>query len=412
MLSHTDVAIIGSGPYGLSLAAYLQKNKIDRTIIGKAMGTWRHQMPASMSLKSEGFATNLYHPDGLFTLRDFCKANGIAYADIGIPVQLSTFCAYGEAFQKKFVPDLKDTLVTRLSRDGEGFHLDLENGESIRARRVVVAAGITHYKYLPPVLAGLPPEFISHSSSRGRLDHFKDQDVIVVGAGSSAVDVAVTLREAGARAQLVTRRPSISFHDRAPDKRSLMTRVRAPWSGLGPSWRSRLACDLPLIFHRMPQEFRAKVVKKHLGPSAGWFTKEKIVGHVPMHVSVSVVGAEVNGNKVHLKLRDSFDNEKELVADHVIAGTGYRTDISKLPFMTNELCEQIVIEETSPVLTRNFESSVPGLYFVGTAAALSFGPLLRFTFGAGFASPRITGHLVKKLKQRPMSRFEMEASNA
>jgi hypothetical protein len=162
----------------------------------------------------------------------------------------------------------------------------------------------------------------------------------------------------------------------------------------------------------MPQEFRAKVVKKHLGPSAGWFTKEKIVGHVPIHVSVSVIGAEVNGNKVHLKLRDSFDNEKELVADHVIAGTGYRTDISKLPFMTNELCEQIVIEETSPVLTRNFESSVPGLYFVGTAAALSFGPLLRFTFGAGFASPRITEHLVKKLKQRPMSRFEMEASNA
>ena len=97
MSKHIDVAIIGSGPYGLSLAAFLDKKKVSVAIFGKAMGTWRHQMPASMCLKSEGFASNLYHPDGLFTLEEFCAENGIEYADKGVPVRLSTFSAYGLA---------------------------------------------------------------------------------------------------------------------------------------------------------------------------------------------------------------------------------------------------------------------------------------------------------------------------
>ena len=49
----------------------------------------------------------------------------------------------------------------------------------------------------------------------------------------------------------------------------------------------------------------------------------------------------------------------------------------------------------APILTRNFESSVPGLYFIGVAAAASFGPLMRFTFGARYAARRLTRALVK-----------------
>jgi thioredoxin reductase len=393
MVTQTDVAIIGAGPYGLSLASYLRKKKVAFMIFGKPMGTWRDQMPAGMSLKSEGFASNIYHPEGLFTLKEFCASNGIKYADIGVPVTLKTFWSYGVAFQQRFVPDLQETLVRSLSRQGAMFHIDRENGATVQARRVVIAAGITHFRYLPPILAELPSTVVSHSSAYSKLDRFRDHDVLVVGAGSSAVDVAVTLQDAGARPQLVTRRPSISFHGKAPDKRSLITRIRAPWSGLGPSWRSRLACDLPLLFHIMPSNFRSRVVKKHLGPSAGWFTKEKIVGHVPMHVNASLIDAFVRDKKVHLRICDQEGKQKELVADHVIAGTGYRMDIRTLPFMEAALCDQIATEESSPVLSRNFESSVPGLYFIGTTAALSFGPLLRFTFGAGFTSPRLARHL-------------------
>jgi hypothetical protein len=49
----------------------------------------------------------------------------------------------------------------------------------------------------------------------------------------------------------------------------------------------------------------------------------------------------------------------------------------------------------APILTRHFESSVPGLYFIGPAAAASFGPMMRFTFGARYAARRLTRALVK-----------------
>jgi hypothetical protein len=55
----------------------------------------------------------------------------------------------------------------------------------------------------------------------------------------------------------------------------------------------------------------------------------------------------------------------------------------------------VTVEEGYPALTRNFESSVPGLYFVGLPAANTFGPVQRFALGARFAASRITSHLVR-----------------
>ena len=49
-------------------------------------------MPKGMFLKSEGFASNLYDPDGAFTLERFCGERGLGYADYNHPVPLETFC--------------------------------------------------------------------------------------------------------------------------------------------------------------------------------------------------------------------------------------------------------------------------------------------------------------------------------
>ena len=57
-----DVAVIGAGPNGLSLAAHLTDRGVDIRIFGKAMETWDARMPKGMLLKSEGFATSLYDP--------------------------------------------------------------------------------------------------------------------------------------------------------------------------------------------------------------------------------------------------------------------------------------------------------------------------------------------------------------
>ena len=88
---------------------------------------------------------------------------------------------------------------------------------------------------------------------------------------------------------------------------------------------------------------------------------------------------------------------KKVAADHVIAGTGYRVDLQRIPFLENEMIRQIRCVEGSPVLSTNFESSIPGVYFVGVSAALSFGPLLRFACGAKFAAPRLARRLKRVL---------------
>ena len=106
MSASTQVAIIGAGPYGLSLAAHLRARGIDFRIFGTPLHSWRTQMPKGMFLKSEGFASNLYDPDGAFTLERFCATKNLGYADYNHPVPLDTFCAYGLAFQERFVPTL------------------------------------------------------------------------------------------------------------------------------------------------------------------------------------------------------------------------------------------------------------------------------------------------------------------
>ena len=90
-----DIAVIGAGPYGLSIAAHLTAAGLSFRSFGTPMETWRQQMPRGMKLKSEGFASNLYDPTDSFRLKDYCAEQGLDYADIGLPVPVDVFCRYG-----------------------------------------------------------------------------------------------------------------------------------------------------------------------------------------------------------------------------------------------------------------------------------------------------------------------------
>ncbi len=395
-MTKCDVAIIGAGPYGLSIAAHLKAHGVDFRIFGHPMHTWLAHMPRGMRLKSEGFASGIYDPGSTFTLEAYCREKGIPYAHMGLPVPLEVFAAYGLEFQRRLVPELETNLVTSLRRSPEGFRLGLDDGRNLTARRVVMAVGLTHYENTPPMLAAIGENFATHSARHNTVDQFNGREVVVVGAGASALDLAALLHQAGAKVQVVARKPVIRFHD-PPDnlKPSLLDRLRTPMTGIGPGWKLFWCVNAPLVFRKMPQEFRFAKVKTVLGPAPCWFIKEQVVGKIPLIVDVRMTDAKVQNGRVYLQLTDSRGTQNTLVTDHVIAATGYKVDLRRLTFMDTDLQSAILSAEQTPVLSANFESSVPGLYFVGTSAANTFGPLLRFAFGAGFTARRLSKHLAK-----------------
>ncbi len=386
----TDVAIVGAGPYGLSIAAHLRCKGVPFRIFGRPMHTWRQRMPAGMCLKSEGFASSLSDPDGTFTLGRYSRERGLPYEDVGYPVPLETFIDYGLEFQQRLVPTLEETDIASLSYGSGGFTLRTEAGETLRARRVVLAIGITHFAYVPPALAGVGPEFLTHSSQHSDMAAFRGRRVAVLGAGASATDIAALMHESGTDVQLVARRDALEFHAPSVEPRPWLQRLRQPRSGLGLGWRSRLCTDAPLLFHALPLRLRLRAVRNHLGPAAGWFVRDKVVGRVPMHLGAQLKAITVRNKCVHLRYGQRGVGESTLIVDHVIAATGYRVAMQRLPFLHASLRQRLRCVEDTPVLKRSFEASVPGLYVVGLASANCFGPLTRFAYGAAFTARRLS----------------------
>jgi FAD-dependent urate hydroxylase len=103
------VAIVGAGPFGLSIAA-----GVPFRIFGTPMHRWQAQMPMGMFLKSEGAASSLADPAGRYTLQQFCAEAGLSYG--AAPIPLDTFTRYALLFQRRLVPMVEDALVTALDR--------------------------------------------------------------------------------------------------------------------------------------------------------------------------------------------------------------------------------------------------------------------------------------------------------
>ncbi len=413
MTATVDVAIVGAGPYGLSLGAHLRAAKLSFRVFGEPLQTWRSNMPTGMLLKSDGFASNLSDPLAELTLEKFCWEQGLPYDHVRVPVPLETFIGYGLEFQKRLLPELDTRQVTNVRRDEQGFRLELEDGSGIHARRVVLAVGIKYFAYTPPEFENLPAEFVSHSSCHRDVDCFRGKKIFVLGAGASAVDLAALLHEAGAEVTLVARRRAIAFNRGPGTKvRTLWDRLRRPSSGLGSSWSSWFFCNAPGVFRLFPKKLRVRIVKKYLGPAPGWPMRERVVGKFPMFLGCTEIAATVHDKAVYLSFQDENRKPVERSADHMILATGYKADVRRLVFLDEEIRSSLETVENSPALSRNFEGNVAGLYFIGLAAANTFGPMLRFAFGSDFTAKRLAAHLADVVRRSSdiseVSRQEME----
>jgi thioredoxin reductase len=397
MVTDTDVAIVGAGPYGLSIAAYLRHRGLQYRIFGSPMRNWIANMPRGMLLKSEGFASDIYDPQNDFTLRRFCEEQNIPYADIGIPVDLQTFISYGRSFQSRFVPFVEDKILRALTQHPSGFMLQFQDGMSVTARKVIIAVGLTYYQHMPEELSDLPRHLVTHSAIHSEPSRFKGRDVSIIGGGASAIDLAVLLAESGADVELITRNPSVDILSPMKLPRSLWKRLSNPNSGIGPGWRSWCYCSAPSLFHYLPAAIRIRQVRVHISPAAGWPMKDRFHG-VKIRYGLNLTDAKISGDKVTMNFAKSDGTTQSLVTSHVIAATGYRVDLNRLPFLCGGLRNKVKSLAKSPVLSASFESSVPGLYFVGTTSANSFGPPMRFAVGAKFTAQRLVPRLAKALR--------------
>ncbi|TXS54663.1 NAD(P)/FAD-dependent oxidoreductase [Streptomyces sp. uw30] len=401
---NVPVAIIGAGPFGLSTAAHLRALGIPVRVFGEPMVSWRDHMPAGMLLKSTPAATNIDAPQRGHTLVDFCDAAGIPRLvkdDDIIPIE--TFIAYGEWFQHKLVPELERVRVVSVDRRGGvgpgsasvGFELKLSSGELFAARAVVVATGLSGLAHLPPELAGAAPDGpspagpVSHASQHHDLSRFSGKDLMVVGAGQSALETAALAAEAGARVRVVTRgRGSVGFGTPPWEQ----PRLR-PQSPFGRAWSLWALCYYPHPYRYLPAQLRHYLVRHVLGPLGAWWLRDRFEGKAEITEVAEIIRADAPDRRPVLTVRTDDGRTRQLSADHVIAGTGYRVDIAAMDFLSPELRTELAVSRGTPKLGAGYCSSVPGLYFTGLPAAASYGPVMRFVCGTQFASPRLARHL-------------------
>ena len=400
-MSSTDVAIVGAGPYGLSVAAHLRAVGTGFRLFGLPMNLWRTNMPSGMYLKSQGFASNLSDPAGTHTLEAFCRATGRPYAHYGLPVPLDTFVAYGQWFAAALVPGLDETLVTDLAPAGGQFQLSLADGGSVLARRVVIATGVEHFAYVPAPLDGLPPAVCTHSSAHADLSVFAGRRVVVVGAGQSALETAALLHENGASVQLVAREAGIAWNGQPlPPDRPLHRRLRDPEAGLGSGWGPCFSSNRPSLYRRLPQATRIHRARTALGPAGAHWLRARVEGQFPVLVGHTLTQAQAGPGGVRLSFTTPAGTPIELTADHVIAATGYRAELRRLGFLDERLRSRLDTVGGTPAVHADYQTSVPGLYVIGPAVAPSFGPVMRFVYGSAHAARTVTRSLSCSVSQQ------------
>ncbi|HZS93167.1 MAG TPA: NAD(P)-binding domain-containing protein, partial [Chloroflexota bacterium] len=305
-------------------------------------------------------------------------------------IPLEGFVRYGKWVQSQVAPDVDRRRVTRVERAPGGFELTLEDGVTVGVERVVVAAGIAAFPNRPQVFDGLPSELVTHASENRDLGRFNGRRVIVVGAGQSALESAVLLREHGAEVEVLARAPGVNWIGRGGRLLRKLGPLRGPVSGIvyttadvgppGINW----FVSAPNVFRRLPRGLQDRMARRAIRPAgAAWLMPRSaglgIVG------GRTVIAAGAGDDGVTLRL----DDETERYADHVLLGTGYRVDIARYEFLPPKLLAQVRQVNGYPVLSAGFETSVPGLHIVGAPGAYSFGPLMRFVAGTSFAASNL-----------------------
>ncbi|MCA1223871.1 FAD-dependent oxidoreductase [Streptomyces sp. 8L] len=393
-----DLVVVGAGPYGLSVAAHAARAGLDVKIFGRPMASWLDHMPPGMFLKSEPWASNLSDPDAAHTLAAYAGTRGVP-ARHGVPVPVRFFAAYGLWFAGRAAPPVDERDVVSVRPGPGGFVVTTGDGEPVVTRTVVLAIGVMPFIDVPDALRGLPRELASHSSHHADLTCFEGRDVTVVGAGQAALETAALLAEQGTSVRVVARSAALSWNTVPPPlRRPVHARARGPHTGLGCGWKNWLYAEAPGAFRRLPAATRARVFTSALGPAGAWWLRERFEGAVRVRLGEHIASATPAGGRVRLVLGGRGGAVSTVETDHVVAATGFTPTLDRLGLLAPEVRDGLATVGGSggPEASRCFESSYPGLFLAGLLSAPSFGPSMRFVYGATYTAE----HLVRGVRRR------------
>jgi hypothetical protein len=383
-MSKCDVAIIGAGPYGLSATAFLRTVKgLDVHTFGEPMTFWERNMPAGMLLRSGWVASHISDPNQSLTLDVYRTASANPFS---APVPLSRFIDYGLWFQRQTVPDLDPRKIVRVESVARGFRLTPEAGDSVIARHVVVAAGISPFARRPVEFSGIDNSLASHTSEHRDLRKFSGKQVLVVGSGQSALESAALLYENGAEVEVVARSPQIRWLGGIASRAintgfgPRITKLLYAPTDVGPAVISQIVAR-PDIVRRFPAPVRNWFRRRSIRPAGARWLFER-VKNVPMRLGHLVKSVAPIGGRIAVRM----DNGDTSTFDHVLLGTGYKIEVSRYEFLSPRLAESISTFHGYPRLADGFETSVPGLHIIGAPSIWSFGPLMQFVVGTHYAS--------------------------
>ena len=387
-----QVVVIGAGPYGLAAAHRLRNEGFEVKVFGEAMSFWERSMPNGMFLRSSRDASNIGELHGPLTIEAYERSKDIS---VPKPTPIADFIDYGRWFQQQSVPDLDNRRVMHVSATRSGFDLTLEDREVVKTSRVIVATGLDRFARRPKVFANSSPAFVSHAADHSDLGVFEGKKVIVVGSGQSALESAAILHESGSDVEVIARAPQVRWLSRSARLHSLspqMQRLLYAPTDVGPPGLSWIVAK-PEIFRRLPKRWHDPIAYRSIRPAgAGWLVPRLV--DVPITTGRVIINLTEESGQLEIKLSDGDTRQ----VDHVLLATGYAINVNCYEFLDREIIAELKHQDGYPTLRDGFESSVPGLHFLGAAAATSFGPVMRFVSGTWYTTDALARYMKPRVK--------------
>ena len=378
----TDLLIIGAGPFGLSLAAYVKHLGMDFVVAGKPMEFWKKNMPEGMYLRSASDWS--LDPTDRFSIMNYLGVLGKAPKDVE-PLSLGFYLDYARWFQDESGIETVSEYVARLDQNENGFLATFEDGNVVEARTVAIAIGMGYFKNYPAALTELlPAGRYEHTCDAVKLSEYKGRRVLILGGRQSAFEWAALLNDFGAaEVHLAHRHESPKF-------------AEADWSWVPPLVDGMVAN--PAWFRGLPQEEKDAIIKRMWGEGRlkvePWLEKRVLKPNTSIHQKASLVSCVERTDDA---LDVALDNGDAFVVDDVILATGYKVELERLPFLKNgNVLDKVEVKNGFPVLDPHFQSTVRGLYFTSMPAGQDFGPFFGFTVSVRASAKIIGNTLISK----------------